>query len=113
MFPPNAYPRITSWTSGMTIETRMSVGLRRKRRRSRSMMARIRCMASPSLHDERTLGGGGRLQRVAQIVPGVMDKDVVQRRALHGERGHGDAGFARGVEHVHRGLRAVVGGNAE
>jgi hypothetical protein len=37
----------------------------------------------------------GRLQRVAQLMAGVMHEHVVERRALHGQRSHVDAGPAR------------------
>ena len=59
------------------------------------------------------LAADGRLQRVAQLMAGVMHKHVVQRRALHGKRSHRDVRIARGFQQFHRRARAVVGGDAE
>ena len=98
---------------GMTMETIMRVGLRRKRRKSRSMMARMRFI---SLWPRCTMNGrldGGRSAGVAQLMPGVMDENIVQRGALHGERGQRDAGLPGRFHQGDGGARAVVGGDAE
>src|SRR5579862_90761 len=97
----------------MMMETTTSVGLRRNRRKSRSMMAQMRCMGSASLHYKWTVGGRRRLQRVAQLMTGVMHEDVVEGRALDGKRGDRDVRFSRRVQQFNRRARAVVGGDAE
>ena len=76
------------------------------------MMAQIRCI-SASLEHIWAFRHGRRLQRVAELVPGVINENVVQRRALHGERRDSDVGVAGGFEQSDRGARAVVGGQAK
>src|SRR5580704_6089711 len=97
-----------SCTSGMTTDTMMRVGLRRKRRKSRSMMARMRCMSDAWLLINRR-----RLQGVAQLVAGVMHKNVIQRCALHRKRSDLDASLARSVHDFDGGTGAVVRREAE
>src|SRR4029079_6365594 len=124
MFTPNASQHTTSRPSGKIIEMTMSVGLRRKRRISRSMMARVRCMVSngpakagpyvrqssralrtsiATANDDRALGGGLLLQRVAKRTARVVHEDIVERGALHRQRLDGDVGRRGPFHHRERG----------
>ncbi len=55
----------------------------------------------------------GGLQRVAQLMAGVMHEHIVERRALHGKRIHGRIGISRSFHQRDRGARAVVRGDPE
>src|SRR5262245_26115244 len=90
----------------MTMDMTMRIGLRRNRRMPRSTIAHVRFTSAPPQH-EGAVRGGGRLQLVTQRAPRVVHEDVVERRALHGERLHGDVG-ARGLLHEGEGGGGAV-----
>src|SRR6266702_8205364 len=48
---------------------------------------------------------------VAELAPGVVQKNVVQRRALHGDAFHGDASLARGLHKGAHRVRTAVRGD--
>src|SRR5207249_1795004 len=148
MMPPKAYPRITSCTSGKIVDMITRIGLRRNRLKSRSRMARMRCMLvvsrqlsvvpSSSLqgvlyssfiihHSQLTIHNSlglplinmadiiaiSGLQGVAQLAPGVMHEDVIERGALDGERSNRRLGAPRSFDQFHRGAGSVQGGDAK
>src|SRR4029453_13010868 len=84
----------------------MRMGLRRNRRISRSTRASMRPISAPPQH-EWAVRGRGRLKLVAEGPPRVVHEDVVEGRALHGERLDGHAG-ARGRFHQGEGRGGAV-----
>src|SRR5271155_1282176 len=100
----------------MMMETMTRTGLRRNRRRSRSIIAQIRCISSSlSLprENKRAVRARRSLQRIAQYMAGVMHENIVESRALHGQRFHGRVGVSRGFQEGNRGARAVVRRDSE
>src|SRR5512143_397 len=100
---------------GNTSETTMSVGLRRKRRSSRSIMAHMRCMvrSSNALAARRESPTWRLLHSVAKLPARVVHEDVVQGGALRSERLHRNAGRFRQLHQGHRGGGAAAGRDAE
>src|SRR5689334_14235819 len=96
----------------MIIAMTISIGLRRKRRISRSMMAKTRFMSRPPDH-ERTVLRRGFLQRVAKCPPCVVHEDIIECGALNSERVHADADELGLLHERQRGHRTVGRRDAE
>src|SRR4249919_399608 len=62
----------------------------------------------PSPDDDRALGGGLLLQRVAKRTARVVHEDVVERGALHRQRFDGDVGRRGTLHHRERGGRPMA-----
>src|SRR5258708_6301661 len=58
---------------------------------------------------ERAAVGGGALERVAQLVSGVVDENIIQGSALNGEGGDGNTGAPSGLHQLDGRARSVVG----
>src|SRR5262245_63670975 len=85
----------------------MRMGLLRNRRISLSTMASMRPMSASLSQHEGAIRGRRRLQLVAEGTPRIVNEHVVEGRALHRQRMHGDIG-ARGRLHKGEGGGGAV-----
>src|SRR5689334_21331152 len=103
---------MTSCSSGIVSDMTTSAGFALKRRRSRSMMASMRCIGAAFVlsapDDEAALGRVGLLLRVAKLAAGVVDEHVVERSALHRQRRDRDLRGVHCVEQRDDRARPVV-----
>src|SRR5436190_6824596 len=97
---------------GIIIDMAMSTGLRRKRRISRSMIARTRPISTPPHHERAVLCGRG-LKFIPQTAARIMNEDVVEGGALNGERFDADIGSGRRLHDRERGRGSVGGVESE